>query len=94
MERLKSIGNKLALASALPSESAPNNPVVEILGYRRVFIENHHAIAEYGTSRIVVKVCYGQICIVGDGLELAEMTKASLVITGRIDCVNLLKNTR
>lgn len=94
MDRLKSLGNKLAVSSSLPSESMPQNPVIEVLGYRRVFIENHRGIAEYGCCRIVVNVSYGQICISGDHLELAEMTKASLVVTGIIDCVNIVRRAR
>ena len=78
----------------MPSESFPNSPVIEILSYRRVFIEHHKGIAEYSSSKIIVNVCYGQICILGERLELAEMTQASLVITGLIHCVNLKKNER
>lgn len=94
MERIKSFENKLAVSSSLPSESLLKNPVIEILSYRRVFIENHKGIAEYSNSKIVVNVCYGQICIVGERLELAEMTQASLVVTGFIHCVNLNRNMR
>lgn len=94
MDRLKSLGNKLAVSSSLPSESMPQNPVIEVLGYGRVFIENHKGIAEYGRCRIVVNVNYGQICISGEHLELAVMTKASLVVTGIIDCVNIVRKAR
>lgn len=94
MEHIKSLGNKLAVSSSLPSETLPKNPVIEVLGYRRVFIENHKGIAEYGCGRILVNVCYGQICISGEHLELAEMTKASLVITGIIDCVSISRKAR
>ena len=94
MEQFKSMGNRLAIAAALPSESAPNNPVIEILGYRRVFLENHNGIAEYGAEKILVKVSYGKVCITGKSLQLAEMSKSSLVITGQIDCVSMHKCTR
>ena len=94
MDRIKKFGNKLAVSSSLPSESLPNCPVVELLGYRRVFVENHKGIAEYGCARIVANVAYGQICISGSHLELAEMTKSSLVITGVIESVSLTRRTR
>lgn len=94
MDRIKSLGNKLALSSALPSESFPHNPVIEVLGCRRVFVENHKGIAEYGCCRIAINVNYGQICITGQQLELAEMTRVSLVVTGIIDSVNLIRRTR
>ena len=91
MDRFKSLGNKLAVSVSLPSESAPQNPVVEVLGYRRLLIENHRGIAEYGCDRIVANVTFGQICVSGDHLELAEMTKSNLVITGVIHCVNIIR---
>lgn len=91
MDRFKTLGNKLAVSASLPSESAPQNPVVEVIGYRRILIENHKGIAEYGSNRIVANVAFGQICISGDHLELAEMTKANLVITGVIHCVNITR---
>jgi len=94
VDRLKVIGNKLAVSSSLTSESMPNNPIIEVLGYRRVYIENHKGIAEYGACRIVAKVSYGQICITGKSLELAEMTKSSLVVTGVVECVSLTRNAR
>ena len=94
MERMKALGNKLAVSSSLPSETLPKSPVIEVLGYRRVFVENHKGILEYGCNRILVNVSYGQICISGDHLELAEMTKASLVITGIIDCVSISRKAR
>lgn len=92
MERIKSIGNKLAVSSSLPSESLPGKPVVEVLGCRRVLVENHKGIAEYSDCRIVVNVCFGQISITGEKLELTEMTKVSLLVTGSIACVHFSRN--
>ena len=91
MDRIKSLGNRLAVSSSLPSESFLKNPVIEVFGCRRVFVENHKGIAEYGCCKITVNVSYGQICVSGERLELAEMTKASLVITGIIESVNLIR---
>lgn len=94
MDRWKTIGNKLAVSSSLPSEAVPIRPVVEIFGYQRVYVENHKGIAEYDRCRITVKVNYGQICIIGQNLQLAEMTKTSLVVIGIIDCVSTIRKAR
>lgn len=72
--------------AALP---LPGQPIVEIAGDRRVLIENHFGVKEYGRERITVKVKYGCICVHGCRLELMRMTKEQLVISGRIDCVTL-----
>lgn len=66
-------------------------PLVEIAGEKRVLIENHRGVTEYHTDKISVRVKFGQICICGDDLTLAQMTGACLVICGRIDSITLLR---
>lgn len=75
----------------LPSETLPGLPVVEIAGERRVLIENHLGVTEYGRERICVKVKFGHIRVCGGCLELAKMTKGQLVVSGRIDSVSLIR---
>lgn len=75
----------------LPAEPLPGVPLVELAGEKRVLIENHQGVTEYSREKIQVRVCYGQICICGAGLELARMTKEQLVISGRIDSLSLLR---
>lgn len=80
---------KLAWAADLPDEPIPGQPLVEIIENRRVLIENHLSVSEYGESLIQVKVKFGTICISGCNLELARMTKRQLIITGMIESVKL-----
>ena len=68
-------------------EAVPGIPVVELAGDRRILIENHRGVIEYGNERICVKVKFGCLCICGNKMELAKMTKDQLVITGFIDSV-------
>lgn len=65
-------------------------PRIEIQGDRRVILENHDGILEYGTEimrvkcgRMVVKIC-------GEGLELGSVSLNDLAVTGRIISVELL----
>lgn len=65
-------------------------PRIEIWGDRRVSIENHEGILEYGQEimrikcgRMVVKIC-------GEDLELRNATLTDLSVTGRIISVELL----
>ena len=69
-------------------------PLIELAGDRRVLIENHCGVTEYGRDRIRVKVKFGQICISGQGLELAKMTKGQLVISGEIKGVELMRGCK
>lgn len=94
MKQRKSIMERVAFAVDLPSEPIPGMPLVELAGERRVLIENHLGVTEYGCREIRVKVKFGQLCVCGVGLELARMTRQQLVITGQIDSVSLLRGRR
>lgn len=72
-------------------EPMPMVPLLELAGDRRVLIENHRGVAEYSREKIRVQVRYGQLCICGAGLELAQMSKNQLVICGRIDSISLVR---
>lgn len=73
----------------LPAESVPGLPLVEIAGDRRVLVENHGGVCQYGSDQICIRVKYGMISIRGRGLELSRMSKELLIISGRIDGVML-----
>lgn len=75
----------------LPGEGVPEQTLVEIAGENRVLVENHRGITEYGTDRIRIQVKYGSLCICGEGLEMKRMSKRQLIITGKIDVVNLVR---
>lgn len=82
---------RIADSADLQGEAFPGQPVVEIFGERRVLIEHHNGVIEYGRERIQIRVHYGFLCVCGSCLELARMTGEQLVITGRIDGVNLIR---
>lgn len=94
MKNAKNLLERMTFAADLPGESIPGTPLVELAGNRRVLIEHHHGVTEYGCGEIRVKVSYGQVCICGSGLELARMTKEQLVITGSIDAITLIKRRK
>ena len=71
------------------NNALPGVPIVELAGDRRVLIENHRGVMEYGTERICVKVKCGILCICGQNMELARMTKEQLVIAGIIRSVTI-----
>lgn len=80
---------RIAGAVDLQDEAMPGQPIVELFGDGRLLIEHHRGVTEYGRERICVRVGYGHLCICGCKMELARMTEAQLVITGRIDSVTL-----
>lgn len=85
---------RIADGADLYGEPLPGIPIVEIAGDRRVLIERHRGVIEYGEQRIRVRVSYGIICITGSCLELTQMTKQQLIVSGQIDCVQLQRRCR
>ena len=73
----------------LPEEQLPGLPLVEIAGHRRVLIEHHCGVTEYGRNCVCVKVKFGFVVVLGSGLELSSMNRHTLVISGTIDGVRL-----
>lgn len=80
---------RLADGADLSGEPLPYVPVVEIAGDERVLIEHHRGLTEYSRERICVKVRYGIVSICGSGLELTQMTREQLIVSGRIDGIQI-----
>lgn len=75
----------------LLDETLPGHPIIEIVGEHRVIVENHFGVKEYSLERIGIKVKYGVVVICGRCMELTRMTREQLVISGKIDCVSLMR---
>lgn len=91
MKQRRNWAQRLTDTADLQGEALPGQPLLELYGDGRVLIEHHRGVTEYGTERICVRVKYGHICVCGGCLELARMSAAQLVITGRIDSVTLIR---
>lgn len=76
---------------SIQDEALPGQTVVELLGDRRILIEHHRGVTEYGTERIQIRVRYGVLCVNGEGLELCRMSGNQLVITGRVNAITLFR---
>lgn len=82
---------RLAAGADLQGEATPGQPLLELFGDRRILIEHHKGVTEYGKERIMIRVRFGCICINGMDLELACMTAQQLVITGQVFSVELMR---
>ena len=78
----------------LCEESFAGVPVVEMVGDQRVLIEGHCGVTNYSVECVCVKVKYGVISVIGMNLELARMTGKQVVVTGRIDSVQIRREER
>lgn len=90
-QRKISIWERVIGAADLSAELLPHMPLIELVGERRVLIENHQGVTKYGCCEIYVKVRFGEICVSGTKLVIAKMTCDQLIITGRIAAIQLRK---
>ena len=81
-------------AAELTDAPVPGLPLIELAGDRRILIEHHCGVSEYGTQRVCVKVKFGQVCISGRELCLAKMSKSQLIISGEIQSVELYRGCK
>ncbi len=91
MERHGSFLKNLAGKLTVVSQPLPGMPIIEISDGRRVLIENHRGVTEYGKTQISVMVRFGKIVVSGSNLELGFMSKEQLVISGTIDGVLIVR---
>lgn len=87
----KPFAERILDAVNLPDETLPAQPLIEVCGYRRVLIENHGGVTEYGTERIGIRVKYGMVQVCGRNLQLCRMMGRQLIISGYIDAILLHK---
>ncbi len=83
--------DKMAYAMDLPGEPLPGQSLVELVGQRRVLIENHRGVVQYGDTEICVRVTYGCIRVCGKELRLMRMNKQQLIISGLVDSIILCR---
>jgi len=91
MRERRNFLDQLSSAADLQDEAIPGLPLIEIVGDRRVLIEHHCGVTEYGCNQICIKVKQGTISVYGNKLELALMTKDQLIISGCIEGVKLTR---
>ena len=89
MERKESLLERASQALELPGDALGGMPRIELLGDRELRMEAHKGILAYGDQEIQVSGGVFLIQIRGSGLELRAMTGLELLITGRIDSIQL-----
>ena len=60
-----------------------------MIGNRRVLIENHTGILEFAAERVRLSTKRGEIAVSGTELTLAEVRPHSLIVSGKIDAVEM-----
>lgn len=84
----------LADSADLTGETLPGQWVAELLGGTRVLVENHRGVKEYSRETIAVSLSSGLLRVMGQDLELVQMTKEQLVIGGTIHKITLVREEK
>ena len=91
MKRGQNIVDWLSGEITMRTDTPSHLPLVEICGDKRVLIEHHRGILQYGQEKICVQVAFGQIAICGTHLKMVKMTNSQLVIFGCIEDIKLIR---
>lgn len=75
----------------IPGETALGVARVTVTGGRTVHVENHRGLLEYEKDRICVNTSDVPVRIRGTGLEISAMSDLDLAVTGRITCVEYVR---
>ncbi len=82
-ELLESLADTLKL----PSDALAGAAKLTVTAGKRVLIENHRGILEYGAERIVVCAGREKLLLSGTGLHLLGMNRRELLIGGSLQLV-------
>ena len=84
-KRLSKINNMLEF----PREIGTDEPRLTITGFNKLLIENYRGILEYEEFFIKINTHIGIININGFNLELNNLTDDDILITGKIDSIDI-----
>lgn len=79
---------KLEEILEIPVELSTDTTKVTVVGFERLLIENYRGILEYQDYFVRVNTHKGTININGFNLNLEEMTKDDLLVTGKIESID------
>ena len=76
----------------IPEELVSDVPKVTVIGFNRMLVENYKCVLEYQDVFIRIKMKDGLLNIYGADLEMNEMTKDDLIITGTAETIEFQTN--
>ena len=83
--------SKIDKILGIPDDISSDAPKITILSFEKMLIENYKCVLEYQDFFIRIKMSTGLININGYQMTMNEMTKDDIIVTGRIESVDLEK---
>ena len=88
--RRRGLLERTAQVFDLPADAVAGVPRVELIGDRELRMENHRGILAYGEEEIRISGGVFTIRVCGQELQLRTMNPLELLITGRIEGIQLV----
>jgi sporulation protein YqfC len=85
------IKEKVTEILELPKEVVLNIPKITMFGCKDILIENYKGIIEYNNEKIRVNTGSGIIKIIGNNLNIREITSEDILVNGIIDSLEFLR---
>ena len=85
----KKVRSKLERLLEFPTEISTGEPKINMLGYQEILIENFKGILEYEDFYIKISTYIGNININGFNLSLNQMTEDDIMVTGKIQSIDI-----
>lgn len=87
MKKLRSYLAAASMRLGLPVDIAAGLPHIEVNGFRECAVDRHTGILEYNRERVVIGLLAGRLTVIGSGLEIRQMHRERLTVTGCITCL-------
>ena len=84
MKTIKGLCEELSEKLELPPEALGDTLRLTALGKKRLLVERHRGVLEYGDERIRIASAQGELVISGSELSLSAMNRDELLITGKL----------
>jgi sporulation protein YqfC len=89
MGKITNINKKVRNALDIPREVAGKIPKITVTAFDEMLIENFKAILEYEDFFVRISTYIGIISINGFNLNLSQMTEDDILVTGKIESIDL-----
>ena len=92
MKKLSNINRRVKNALEIPREVVGKIPKITITAFDEMLIENFKAILEYEDFFVRISTYIGVVSINGFNLKLSQMTEDDILVSGKIESIDLSKN--
>ena len=88
MKKIRAAAEELSDRLGLSEDLTFGSAKLTVIAGKKILVENHRGILEYGSDRIVINLDKGRIALSGCDFTLDAMNRNELLICGRLQCAD------